>query len=220
MVPGRPRSRPGSVAGAPHNGARPQPHDERDEFAGEGDGGSTIYDDDRPARQGIQIEGSSAGTGALGGFRRGHAKELAEAQGRIASLESRLASARAESQSHESTVGILRHRLDVEVLEDLGATLERARGLKPQEAAQMFKKQLIETSERLEALIIGDQAEPGGNALERELVMLRHQLAANKLLLAEVTLENGELKQELKELRNREPEPPPPPRGIFGGLFG
>lgn len=164
------------------------------------DGASTVYDDDRPLRKGIEIEGSQ-GPAVPAWARRGGGKALAEAQARVLTLEQQLASAQAQVSALESTIGILRHRLDVEVLEDISATLERAAGARTADAARMYCQQLCATSERLEALITGDATlEPGGGAAEREVVVLRRELARDKIRLAELTFERDEYKHLMSRL--------------------
>mmetsp|Transcript_35290 Transcript_35290/g.88017 ORF Transcript_35290/g.88017 Transcript_35290/m.88017 type:complete len:412 (+) Transcript_35290:128-1363(+) len=167
---------------------------------GEDDDASTVYDDDRPMRKGIEVEGSLVGA-VPAWARRGGGKALAEAQTRVATLEQHLSTAQAQVQSLESTIGILRHRLDVEVLEDIGTCLERGKNARVADAARMYAQQLVEVSERLEALIVEDgPSETGGADADREMIILRRELAFEKVKLAEVSNERDEYRHLMKKL--------------------
>lgn len=169
-------------------------------------GGNSSFDerdesgDERAVRRGVQIDGSQAH--ALPAWARvGGGKSLADAQARVLVLEQQLASAHAQVAALESTVGVLRHRLDVEVLEEIAGTLERGAAARPGDVARMYAEQLVATSERLEAIISADgPLEEGGSAAEREVVCLRRELARDKIRLAELAFERDEYKHVVSRL--------------------
>jgi hypothetical protein len=156
-----------------------------------------VYEDDGLLRAGIEIGGSTGQRSRRTVFgRRGAGK--ADVEARALSLEAQLLGAQAQVRSLESTIGILRHRMDVEVLEDIGVALERGAQTKPADAARVYAAQLVATRERLEALIADNgPLEQGGSAAEREVVQLRRQLAIDRVRLAEVSQERDELRHHL-----------------------
>lgn len=160
------------------------------------------------ATSGIAIDGSAKAPAWSAVKRPGGApKQLHDAHERIATLEQQLAQAHTHTQSLEATVGVLRHRLQLEVLEEMDAALERGRERKPADAAAVYEQQLRRCSERLGQLIAGDGSnEPVGSEAEREVVHLRSALASERVQLAEISLERDEYRHLVRKLGMQLPE--------------